>query len=82
MAWVERDLKHHLVLTPLPWAGTPFIRLAAQNPTPPRLEKSLKSLNLKLLFPLNILGCLLCVKSYNVLYYCCRYLQKELPTET
>lgn len=23
MAWVERDLKDHLVSTPLPWAGLP-----------------------------------------------------------
>jgi len=26
MAWVEKDLKHHLVSTPLSWAGSPTTR--------------------------------------------------------
>lgn len=81
LGW-KGPFKDHLVLTPLPWARTPATRLAAQNPTPSGLEKSLKSLNLKFLLPSNILGCLLCVKSHKVLYYCWHYLQKVLATET
>ena len=38
MVWVGRDLKDHLVPTPLPWAGTPSTRPGAQSPIQPGLE--------------------------------------------
>jgi len=31
MVWVEKNLKDHPVPTPLPWAGTPFTKVA-QSP--------------------------------------------------
>lgn len=38
MAWVGWDLKVHLVLTPLPWAGSPFTGLCSQSAIQPGLE--------------------------------------------
>jgi len=32
MAWVENDLKDHLVSTPLPWAGLPTTRPGCPQP--------------------------------------------------
>jgi len=34
MVWAERDLKDHLVPTPLPWAGTPSTRPGCSKPHP------------------------------------------------
>jgi len=34
MVWVGRDLKDHLVPTPLPWAGTPSTRPGCSKPHP------------------------------------------------
>jgi len=34
MVWVGRDLKHHLVPGPLPWAGTPFTTPGCSKPHP------------------------------------------------
>jgi len=34
MVWVGRDLKDHLVPTPLPWAGTPYTRPGCSKPCP------------------------------------------------
>jgi len=38
MAWVGRDLKDHVVPSPLPWAGTPSTRPVCSKPHPPGLE--------------------------------------------
>jgi len=34
MVWVGRDLKEHLVQTPLPWAGTPSTTPCCPKPHP------------------------------------------------
>jgi len=34
VAWVEKDLKVHLVSTPLPWAGLPTTRSGCLEPHP------------------------------------------------
>jgi len=34
MVWVGRDLKDHLVPSPLPWTGTPFTRPGCSKPCP------------------------------------------------
>ena len=39
MAWIRRDLKDHLVPTPLLWAGCHPPGQAAQGPIQPGLEK-------------------------------------------
>jgi len=35
MAWVEKELKGHLVATPLLWAGLPTSRPGCPEPHPP-----------------------------------------------
>jgi len=34
IVWVGRDLKDHLVPTPLPWAGTAYTRPGCSKPYP------------------------------------------------
>ena len=46
MAWVEKNLKDHLVSTPLPWAGSPTSRPKSQLVSP---HVSLSILEIKLL---------------------------------
>lgn len=40
MAWDEGDLKDHLVLTPLPWAGSPTTRPGYPAPEGAGLAKN------------------------------------------
>lgn len=71
MVWVGWDLKDHLVLTPLPWTGTPSTRWHCSKPHPTclghfqgcdreqkhynRLEDKLLKENYKNLLLLNLL---------------------------
>jgi len=34
MVWIGRDLKNHLVPTPLPWSGIPSARPGCSKPHP------------------------------------------------
>lgn len=72
MAWVETDLKDHLV-------PTPSTRLVVQNPTPSELEKSIKSPNLKYFFFLQIYwGAYFVLRAtmFFIFYYC--YYQQKV----